>query len=380
MVSRRSFLAATTAASFSRVYGANERIGLGLLGAGGRGSYVAELALRPEFNGQMLALSDASEIRMDKATSSWAKGADTKQDFRAVLDRKDIDAVVIGSTDHWHVPMLLAALDAGKDVYIEKPLTKTPAEGQVAIDAVKRAGRIVQVGYQQRSYPHFKLARHLVLDGVLGIVNLVQTYWYQDYRRPMNHKPGDEAKINWKAWLGTAPERPFDPSRFTRWRWYWDYGGGHLTDLFSHWVDSAHWIMNDDKPVHVATTGSNTYFKDLECPDTISLHSQYGKGHVVTYDGSILNGFEDGGLVLRGSEGTMRLKRSGFEIFNRGGKQTYQVNSERDGTIDHMGNFLECVKSRKTPNSDVVSAVAAANAAHQGNAAFRSGARVTSSK
>ncbi len=380
-MTRRSFaITAASAASAQRVFGANDRIRIGLIGAGGRGSYVTTVASRLEGT-TIAAVNDVNPSQIDKARSTFAKDAESVKDFNVLLAKTDIDAVIIGSPDHWHVPMVIAAVKAGKDVYCEKPLTKTVEEGERVIKAVADSNRIVQVGYQQRSTPHYSVVKQLVAEGRLGTVNLAETYWYQDYVRSEWTRvvpPSDG--IDWKAWQGNAPNMDFDKVRLSRWRWFWEYGGGHLTDLFSHWVDSVHWIMDDDRLQETNATGSKMHFKHFDCPDTISLTSRYEKGHFVTYQGSLLSGREDGGIVLRGSEGVLRLKRGGFEMYRNdqpdSAPPVMTMRPNREGTIDHVQNWLDCIKSRKQPNSTVATAVVSANAAHSGNRSYREGRRL----
>ena len=379
-MTRRNFGIAT-AASLQRVTGANERIRVAAIGTGGRCQGLMRTA-----NGvggiEWVAIAEVNEIRAQEVKAKIAPTATIYADFRKLLEDKSIDAVIIGSPDLWHVPMLLAALDAGKDIYIEKPLTHNIEEGQTAIDAVQRAGRIVQVGYQQRSYPHIIEARQRIQAGEIGQVTLVHAYWYQNYQTATwTNVPVDGSAVDWKAWLGGRTPRDFNELRYKRWRWFWDYGGGTLTDLFSHWVDTIHWVMDDYVPVTAQASGGVNFFKDWECPDTLSASFRYPKCQV-TYDSTLVQSFEDGGMVYRGSQGTLKLDRGGYSLFTEEDGRTQKtvrpdakvtVKAQRDGTIDHMANFLECVRSRKQPNSDVVSAVAGANAAHYGNLAYKSG-------
>lgn len=387
-ISRRTFsaAAAATALSQSRVFGANERIRLGAIGTGGRCQYLMRLAIGTD-KVEMAAVSDIVPGRMAKAKAEMSiPNAREYSDFRKLLDDKSLDAVIIGSPDHWHVPMLLAALEAGKDVYIEKPLTHNIEEGQRAIDAVKRTGRIVQVGYQQRSYPHILAARQMVQGGELGKVTLAQSYWYQSYLRSDWTQNSDELKgIDWKQWLGSATPRAISDLRYRRWRWFWDYGGGTLTDLFSHWVDTIHWVMDDQEPITAQASGGNFYFKDWECPDTLSAAFRYSKGHLVTYESTLVQAYEDGGMVFRGENGTLKLDRGGYQFIPESALREQRTNrptptktdrAKRDGTVDHMINFLECIKSRQTPNAPVESSVAAANAAHYGNLAYKTGSMI----
>jgi predicted dehydrogenase len=382
-MTRRTFaMTAVTAVSSQRVWGANDRVRIGLIGAGGRGRGVAQQTANlpgAEFTG----VCDVNPSQIDKAKSTFAKDAQSFSDFRTLLASPNIDAVLIGSPDHWHVPMTIAAVEAGKDVYVEKPLTKTIAEGDAVIRAVEASKRVVQVGYQQRSTPHYPVVKRLVEEGALGTVSLAETYWYQDYLRAAWTREVPAADgIDWKGWQGSAPAEPFSPLVLGRWRWFWNYGGGHLTDLFSHWVDSVHWILDDTSLVETSASGHKAAFQDFECPDTIALSSKYRKGHLVTYQGTLVSGIADGGIVLRGSKGVLNLKRSGFEMFSNSqpgsAPPVMTMRATRDGTIDHIENWLDCIKTRKTPNSSVRDAVLSANAAHAGNQSYREGRRLTS--
>ncbi len=385
-MTRRSFArtAAFTAASYQRILGANNRIRLGAIGTGGRGQLLMRMANQAGEN-DIVAVCDVYPLHRTKAKTTLAPGAREEADFRRVLDDRNIDAVLIGSPDHWHVPMLLATVAAGKDTYIEKPLTHAVEEGAAAIEAVKKSARVVQVGYQQRSYPHIIEAREMMRRGELGHVPLVQSYWYQNYNRPLHATESGLEGIDWKAWLGTATPREPDELRYRRWRWFWDYGNGTLTDLYSHWVDTIHWLMDDEEPVTAQATGSNTHFKAWECPDTLTASYRYRKGFVSTYDSTLVQSYEDGGMVFRGDQATLRLDRSGFALYSEEDirqQKTVRPAPKRemkatgDGTLEHMKNFLACVRSRQTPNSDVGSAVAAANAAHLGNLAYKTGETV----
>jgi len=233
MVTRRSFLVTSaTALSASRAIGANDRVRVGLLGAGGRGSYIARTA-KEHGNIDLAAISEIYEPRIEASKAELNPAAGIVRDFRAILDRKDIDAVIIGAPDHWHVPMTIAAVQAGKDVYVEKPLTHSVEEGASVIAAVRTTNRIVQVGYQQRSYPHFLQAKQFIESGGIGTVTQVLTWWNQNYATRRTPPAVDASRLDWNQFLGNACPREFDPWRFTNWRWFWDYGGGTLTDLFS---------------------------------------------------------------------------------------------------------------------------------------------------
>ena len=382
---RREFLvagAALSALSQSRVLGANDRIRVGAIGTGGR---MRELmnCLRIAENNEIVAVCDVYEPRRQQAKEQFAPQAKDYVDYRQVLERNDIDAVVIASPDRWHVPMTLDAVAAGKDIYVEKPVTYALEEGPKLTRAVRDSRRIVQVGMQQRSWEHFQTAAEMVRSGKIGKVTLVRTYWFQNYLKRGPSPRIDTAKLDWKRWLGSAPDQPFDVDRFTTWRWYWDFGGGALTDLFTHWVDVVHWAMNSDTP-QIAQTLGNRYAFNWECPDTIQATFQY-PDFMCIYDGTMIASLEDGGLVFRGTDAEMLLDRRRLTVLpelNRAfsspapAPPSLEVLSKEDGTIAHMRNFLDCVRSRKEPNAPVETGVAAARAAHLGNLALKRGARV----
>ena len=382
---RREFLlagAALSALSQSRVPGANDRIRVGAIGTGGR---MRELmnCLRKAENNEIVAVCDVYEPRRQQAKEQFAPQANDYVDYRQVLERNDIDAVVIASPDRWHVPMTIDAVAAGKDVYVEKPVTYSLDEGPKLTKAVRDSGRVVQIGMQQRSWEHFQTAADMVQSGKIGKVTLVRTYWFQNYLKRGPSPRIDTAKLDWKRWLGSAPDQPFDVDRFTTWRWYWDFGGGALTDLFTHWVDVVHWAMNSDTP-QIAQTLGNRYAFNWECPDTIQATFQY-PDFMCIYDGTMIASLEDGGLVFRGTDAEMLLDRRRLTVLpepNRAfsspapAPPSLEVLSKEEGTIAHMRNFLDCVRSRKEPNAPVETGVAAARAAHLGNLALKRGARV----
>jgi len=384
---RRTFLktaVALTAASSGRVLGANERIRVAGLGTGGRCQYLLS-TLAKTGGAEIVAVCDVYEPRRAEARVKLAPEAREYEDYRQVLDRKDIDAVFVGSPDHWHVPMAIDAVRAGKDVYVEKPVSHNIAEGDRLIAAVEETGRILQVGYQQRSWDIFQLGSEIVRSGRLGQVTLVLSSWYQDYLRNFGRmSPVDTSKLNWKAFLGSAPDQPFQPRRFLQWRWYWDFGNGALTDLHSHWGDVIHWYMQSSRPESAQAMGTCFAMTEWECPDTINASWRY-PGFMVVYNGTLVGHLEGGTIVFRGSKAEMRITRDGLAVFPEGVLPAEKTNfpdpiitsrSTGDGTVDHVANFLECVRTRRAPNAPVREAVASANAAHLGNQALREGRTV----
>jgi predicted dehydrogenase len=378
---RRRFVGAAliTAASYSRILGANDRVRLGAIGTGQRGGTLLG-AFNQVAGGDIVALCDVYQRHLTSSKAANAPNAQEYSDHRALLDRKDIDAVVIATPDHWHVPILMDAIQAGKDAYCEKPVTHLLEESDAIVKAVNDSKRIVQIGLQQRSWEHFAQARDEINNGRLGQVTLIRTYWYQNHLtagRPGNF---DATKLDWKRFLGTNKDRPFDADQYANWRWYWDFGGGAMTDLFVHWVDVAHWIMGADNPTRATANGFTAVLAQRQTPDTMSAALSYPGHAMVEFDCALVGYIEGGGLMIRGTKAAMRLWRGGFNVYQefprysedpQPAEPVMQVKSKVDGTATHMKNFLDCLASRKTPNAPIEVGVSAARAGHVANFALR---------
>jgi predicted dehydrogenase len=376
--------AAAGSLASGRALGANDRIRIGLIGTGGRCMGLAGI-LKSLPGAEIVAACDVYEPRRLSAAERMGPQAKPETDYRAVLDRPDIDAVVIGTPDHWHAPMLLEAVAAGKDVYCEKPVTHKLSEGDRLIAGVEKSGRVVATGTQQRSWAHYLQAKDLVQSGKLGQVTLAQCYWYQNYlnrgARPADRGSGiDAAKLDWKRWLGPAPEQPFSEIRYRRWRWFWDFGGGALTDLMTHWIDVIQWYMESPALQSVQAFGAIHAVKELECPDTVNACMQFPNNYTAIYYGTMTGSIEDGGIVLRGTDATMNLTRQGFTIYREGAPRvpgTYLpapemvVPSAGDGTRTNLENWIDCIRSRKLPNAHIRAGVEAARTSHLANQALR---------
>lgn len=377
MITRRGFMIASgmTALAATRVFGANEKVRLGLIGAGQRMKGLIDAAGKAA-PCDIVAVSDVYGPHRDLFKERSGGLATTHLDYREVLDNKDVDAVIIASPDHWHLRMTLDALAAGKDIYLEKPVTHALDEGPVLTKAVRSSKQIVQCGMQQRSWAHFRDAVDLIQGGSLGRVVQVRTYWWQNYHTNWPMKPVDQQSLDWKAWLGNAPEQPFSDEKFSHWRWFWNFGGGAMTDLFTHWIDVVHWAMKADQPRQAQMLADKYVFEQWDCPDTIQAAFRY-PGFDVVYEGMMNSSIDDGGLEFRGTDATLKVDRSGFSLHREGaGRDQNPVLTERnyrDGTITHMENFFECIKSRKEPNAPVETGVAAARAGHIGNHAYQHG-------
>lgn len=380
-MTRRLLLA--TAASATRILGANDTIRIGAIGIGGRcRGLLDKLTQLP--NNRIVATADvfapARDLAWGDRPVKVATPVTQYGDYRRLLDDKNVDAVVIGTPDHWHVQMLRDAIAAGKDVYCEKPVTHSRDDGAALIATVEASKQVVQIGYQQRSTDVFLTGKRALADGLLGKVTMAQAFWYQNYlaRRGV-YRPTDPADLDWKAWLGPAPSRPFELLRYARWRWFWDYGGGSITDLYSHWGDTIHWYFGLKNPSKVFAQGDRVELTEFECPDTLNASWLY-PGLQVTYASTIIASLEGGGFVLRGSKAMMRITRSAVAIYPEGVIRQESAGypdpilyepSKRDGTIDHLENWLDCIRSRKEPNAPVRAAVEIANASHAANRILR---------
>ena len=247
---RRNFLM-TTAASQMRILSANERLRAGIIGAGGRGRYL--IGQFKEAGAEVAAVCDVYEPNLEAGLKEASTGARAFTDYRRLLDDKSLDAVIVATPDHWHARMVIDAVEAGKDVYVEKPLAHTIDEGFRIIEAVRRTRRVVQVGMQRRSAELFLQAKKIMDEGRLGDIRLVTSAWYNNQASLSDRKLAGD--LDWKQWLGSAPDRPVDPLRFFNWYYFWDYSGGLLVGQAAHIVDCIQWFMNSKAPLAVTCTG-----------------------------------------------------------------------------------------------------------------------------
>ncbi len=371
-----------TAASYSRIFGANESVRLGVIGCGGRGKYDMQKFLHnPEV--RVTAVCDIWGDRADEAAEKCNNSSVQKfGDHRQLLDRAETDAILITTPDHWHVPIALDAVDAGKDVYCEKPLTLKIEEGPVIVKAAREKKRVFQVGMQQRSGSTFIQARdEYFKTNKLGKVTFVRTYWNGNavhlLKAPasLNTKP---ANLDWDRYLGPAKWRPWDPQQYWCFRAYLDFGGGQITDLFTHWIDTAHMLLGEDGPIS-AVSGGGVYFATdgRTAPDTINVILEYPNKWNATFDATLAPGATGAGIEIYGTEGRMQIDRKGFAFTPaEKGAQTTVVKATVEQTEEHVRNFLDCLKSRQEPNGDVYIGHRSAQASHLGNLAWEQKRRI----
>ncbi|MGH9832760.1 MAG: Gfo/Idh/MocA family protein [Blastocatellia bacterium] len=388
----------TTAAASSNILGANDRIRVGVIGPGRQGRGVMRTFMGNR-DVRIVALCDVYDPQVESAIKdAKLEGVQRHKDFRRILDDKEIDAVIVASPDHWHALHTVMACQAGKDVYVEKPISVTVDEGRKMVQAARKYNRVVQVGTQQRSGDHYQKAAELVRSGQIGKVTFVRTWNFGNQMPDGIGNPADSDPPNgldWEMWLGPAPMRPFNQNRFgvhpDRWssfRWFWDYAGGMMTDWGVHHLDIVQMVMQVDAPAVITAIGGKYALKDnRETPDTLMVTYEYLSGpfgsFACTYEsrecnGQTLNG-QGYGISFHGTDATLYINREYFEIRPERGRKGYEPprveNKNRQGEA-HVRNFLDCVKSRQTPVSDIEFGHRSTATCLLGNIALRSGRRI----
>jgi predicted dehydrogenase len=390
---------ARDAASYAKTAGANDRIRIGLIGCGGMGQTDLRDFLRIE-NTECVALCDVDD-KQTGDTRAWIakQGGQNPElitrDFRKVLERKDVDAVIVGTPDHWHALPTIMACEAGKDVYVEKPLSISIGEGRVMVKAARKYNRIVQMGTQQRSAPHYTDAVEYVKSGKLGKIRLVRAWAYQGWMGNIPQVPDSDppAGVDYDMWLGPARKRSFNKNRFHfNFRWYWDYSGGLMTDWGAHMIDIANWAMGIKAPGSAMSVGGKFGFPDdaEETPDTQQVLWSYPEFSMLWEHATAIDrGPEarDHGVEFHGNNGTLVVDRGGWEVYPEtariDGKQQYKLQAfprqrvaNDQSHLQHVRNFIDCMRSRSLPRSDVEIGHNSMIACHLGNITFRLGRQV----
>jgi predicted dehydrogenase len=407
-IERRDFIkrgisaVGAAAAAGASILGANDRVRVGVIGPGRQGRGVMKTFMR-NADVQIVALCDVFRPQMDFAVNdAKLEGVDTYRDFRRMLDRKDIDAVIVASPDHWHALQTVMACQAGKDVYVEKPVSSAVDEGSKMVQAARKYNRVVQVGTQQRSGDHYQKAAEIIRGGQLGKITFVRTWNFGNQTpggigNPPDTNPPDG--LDWDMWLGPAPMRPFNQNRFgvhpDRWssfRWFWDYAGGMMTDWGVHHLDIVQMVMGVEAPVAITAMGGKLALNDnRETPDTLMVTYEYPSektgaekngGFVCTYENRECNGQgwngQGYGILFHGADATLYINREYFEITPEGGRnvEARRVKNENRQGEAHVRNFLDCVKSRQSPTSDIEIGHRSTTTCLLGNVALRSGRRI----
>jgi predicted dehydrogenase len=376
------------AASYSRVLGANDTVNLGVIGVGDRGTHDMSLFMAHP-NVRVVAVCDIFGDKVDLAKQK-ATGAQGFGDYRKLLEMQNLDAVLIATPDHWHTSIAVAALNSGKDVYVEKPLTRTIDEGPLIIKAARENNRVCQVGMQQRSAKHYLEAKEKYFDsGKIGAVTLARTWWYGNgwhLRKAPASLQTKPDNLDWAAFVGPIKWRDYDPQQYYNWRAYLDFGGGQVTDLFTHWIDVVHMFMGQQIPSAATAIGGIYHYPDgRTAPDTINVLLQYAgkQPFTATFEATLVPGIVGEAIEMCGSEGRLWIDRSRYEFYPAGAKAPSEVvpaealPGSRDSlTQDHVTNFLECMRSRNRPNGDVLIGHRSAQASHLGNLSYEQKRRI----
>ena len=379
--------------------GANDHVAVGLIGCGGRGRYVSGL-MREAPGVEFAAAADVYLPNAERAKEWAGPSATAYQDFRRLLERKDIDAVLVATPDHWHATIAVLACQAGKDVYVEKPLAHNVREGRAIVNAARRYNRIVQAGTQHRSSPHFREVQQLVQSVAIGKVNWVRVWNYANlYPQGIGREPDTAPPegLDWDFYLGPAPLVPYNRKRFlVTYRWFWDYSGGYITDFGTHRLDTVHQVMGVTAPRTIAASGGRFSLHDAgEIPDVLQVTYEY-PGFVMSYESCLLNGHGVGGrtpgmkyynakgaedrpngMAFYGTDAALYADRIGYEIYPepKSTLERKQMNTT-DATKLHAANFIDCVRSRNAPNAEVEIGHRSTTVAHLGNIAFKTGKKL----
>jgi predicted dehydrogenase len=393
-----------TALGATRVYGANERVRVGFIGLGNRGDQVLSAFLEHK-DCEVAALCDIHPPYVDFAAKRIGGAVESFHDYRKLLDRKDLDAVVIATPDHWHALQMIHACQAGKDVYVEKPLSLCVAEGRAMVNAARNHNRVVQVGIQRMSSDFCAEAAEAVRSGAIGKVTAVRCFHIQnEWPKGIGAPPDDQPPrdFDWDAWLGPAPKRKFNKNRaFYRFRWFYDYSGGQLTNFGVHYLAQIHRSLGVEAPQAVVAMGGKfANYDNREVPDTMEVLWHYPGETLVTFSQFNATGAAAAArpceIEFRGTKGTLYFNLNGYEIVpevittnefaartpvNRALERGYRTGAKTQidakkvsGRIldaDHARNFLDCVKSRQTPSCNIEYAHRCTTAALIGNIAHR---------
>jgi predicted dehydrogenase len=434
--SRRTFLQSSTLTTAALTAGytataagfkVNETLAVGCIGTGGRCRRLMQ-ALAKIPGVKIVAVADVWDQHLELGKKLADAKAFATKDYHALLARKDVDAVLVGTPDHWHVPVTVDACAAGKHVYVEKPLTHELSEGERVVEAQNRHKRVVQVGMQQRSMPHLIKAREIIQAGTIGKVIKVHCTWNRNVRRDKAKKLNIDPKtVDWTRFLGTARKQPFDAYRFRNWRWFWDFGGGIFTDLMVHWIDVVHWCLDLEPPRVATSIGDFNMAKGLwETPDTVQTLLRYesksrkvegrkvgeerkaeGGGRKadvptsdrrpltsgfrpptveVYFEGTFSNARNGAMTEFMGTDATLYCDRGRYEIHPErhrrikyselvlgAGPRGADFYNKPDGETVHLANWVEAIRKNRKPSAPAEAGVVAAAAAHLANQALREG-------
>ncbi|MEW6235271.1 MAG: Gfo/Idh/MocA family oxidoreductase [Candidatus Omnitrophota bacterium] len=337
-----------------KVLGANDKILMGIIGAGGRGRGVMRSLMGQ--GAEFIAVNDVFKPNLERGLEAAGAQAKPYDNYRMLLENKDIDAVLIGSPEHQHGVQLIDSVQAGKDAYCEKPMSNSIEEGNKMVKAVRAAKQIVQIGMQRRSSPAVHEAKKIIDDGKLGKIHLARAQWYwQHDNKPLNNSPLD-GELDWKQFCYPKKEVKFEPMKYRYWRYFWVFSGGNVTDQGTHLMDVIQWFTNSGTPKEAECFGKVYETIGSETPDVFSAVYDYGD-LIATWTLDYANRYQNGWTIFfQGDKGTMILDEDGYRYFEEPWEPGKAPALEYKGGIPtepHTQNFLDCVKSRQEPNAPV---------------------------
>ncbi len=384
---RRIFLLNAAGAAAVHAAAPADQVVVGVIGSGGRGTLVMTV-FQKDPSVRIGAICDVYEPNLEKAVSSASKTPGAKprayRDYKELLADKDIDVVLIATPEHWHARMVLDALAAGKDVYVEKPLCHTPEEGVRLVDAEQKTRNIVQVGMQRRSYDLFQQGREVVAARKLGMVRMVRSWWLNNYLGGGVAQKLD-GPLDWEKWQGPAPRRQFDANRFRQWRFYSDYAGGIVADQGAHVFDGIHMLMGAGYPAAVNASAGRPHKAGVDQPESVVVIAEYPEDFIgvfsINYAAMQYKLRNDQLNQMDGDLARMDISREELKVFSKGSEDapSIQLKSERGfgyATDLHVQNFLECVRTRRTPTAPMRVAFQAALVVQMANLSLKQGRRL----
>ncbi len=388
---------AMSSKSYARIIGANDRLNVAIVGLGRRlGAFYDPIA-DPKSNAHLLYLCDVMESQRINAAKSFAKLIDYKatleENFFKVIADKDVDVVINATPDHWHAPGTWLANEAGKHVYVEKPASHNPSEGEVLVRSQERYGKLIQMGNQQRSAPETIEIIKEIHNGIIGDVYLAKAFYINKRGRVVNPTPANvPAGLNWDLWQGPAPKKAYEDNTWDyNWHWYgWDYGTAETGNNATHEYDIARWALGVEFPEKVIVDAEKYHFKDdgWEMYDTMDATLKYPGGKTIKWDGKSRNGnntYGGGrGTIIYGTKGAVHINREGYKLMDIGGKVLKerksggteggtQLGGGGDMSTLHVQNFFNAIRGKEKQNSTIQEGVVSTLMCHLSNIAYRVG-------
>jgi predicted dehydrogenase len=385
-LNRRIFLLAGSGALVAHAAPPSDQVTMGVIGAGSRGTFVMGV-FQKDSALRVGAICDVYEPNLERGVSTAAKAQNGApkmyRNYKELLADKSVQAVLIATPEHWHYQMVIDALAAGKDVYVEKPLCHTPEQGVALVEAERKSKNIIQVGMQRRSYDLYQEGREVVASGKLGKVRMVRSWWLNNYLgQPKQTKL--EGPLDWEQWQGSAEHRPLDPDRFRNWRYYSDYAGGIVADQGAHVFDGIHMLMGAGFPSAVNASGGKPHKPGVDQPESVVAIAEYPEDFVAVFTvnyAAMQYKFNNDQLnQLDGDQARMDIGRADFNVYMKGAEETAAITKHSPkgfnwATDLHVQNFLECVRTRKTPTAPMRLAFQAALVVQLVNMSLKNGRR-----